>query len=178
MEVSSMLSNESRQQSGVSGTPTAQFEQSHGHQYPTRRSASVNAPSEQRYTTPATQAFYESNNHTVAQSPPKSPIPKNVSFELHFDGAPNVRGRLPMRVRIFPHDNTESIVTTVKNFYGLYEQGVSFEDVTGNTLIASYENFTNDMTVYVRVVPDFSHRPDFPGQYGYRSGSPQRVHSL
>lgn len=62
-----------------------------------------------------------------------------------------------MRVQIFPHDTTDSIVTTVKNFYGLYDGAakfVSFEDEGGNTLIARYENFKNNMVVYVRVVPD------------------------
>jgi hypothetical protein len=104
--------------------------------------------------------------------------PKNVTFELHFEGAPNYRGRLPMRVQIFPHDTTESIVTTVKNFYGLYEgaaKGVSFEDSQGNTLIARYENFLNNMTIYVRVVPDFVKRPELQGPWAYRSASPPKL---
>ncbi|KKY17098.1 putative zn 2cys6 transcription factor [Diplodia seriata] len=45
-----------------------------------------------------------------------------------------------MRVNIWPHDTTESIVATVKNFHGIYDgqgYGVSFEDRHGNTLIAS-----------------------------------------
>lgn len=91
---------------------------------------------------------------------PSSPAPpKNVAFELLFDDRSTYRARLPMRVQIFPHDTTDSIVTTVKNFYGLYEgtaKGVSFEDEQGHTLIARYENFRNDMVVYVRVIPDFA----------------------
>jgi hypothetical protein len=83
-------------------------------------------------------------------------VPKNVAFELLFMDAPQYRARLPMRVQIYPHDTTDSIVTTVKNFYGLYSgptgsKGVSFEDKDGNTLIARYENFRNNMVVYVRV---------------------------
>lgn len=61
-----------------------------------------------------------------------------------------------MRVQIYPHDTTDSIVTTVKNFYGIYDKqasGVSFEDENGITLIARYENLRNNMTVYVRVIP-------------------------
>lgn len=61
-----------------------------------------------------------------------------------------------MRVQIYPHDTTDSIVTTVKNFYGIYDgtaSGVSFEDEHGTTLIARYENLKNNMTVYVRVIP-------------------------
>ncbi|KAF2838374.1 hypothetical protein M501DRAFT_936398 [Patellaria atrata CBS 101060] len=80
-------------------------------------------------------------------------LPKHVSFELLLNEGPQHRARLPMRVNIFPHDATESIITTVKNFYGLYEgKGVSFEDSRGNTLIAQYENLENNMVVYVRVV--------------------------
>jgi hypothetical protein len=81
--------------------------------------------------------------------------PKSVAFELILPEAPQQRARLPMRVNIYPHDATDSIVTTVKNFYGLYDgNGVSFEDKEGNTLIARYENFQSRMTVYVRVTEE------------------------
>lgn len=84
------------------------------------------------------------------------PPPKSVAFELVFPESPQYRARLPMRVQIYLHDTTDSIVTTVKNFYGLYSgpngsPGISFEDEQGNTLIARYENFRDNMTVYVRV---------------------------
>lgn len=89
----------------------------------------------------------------------QSVAPKNVAFELVFHQSPQYRARLPMRVQIYPHDTTDSIVTTVKNFYGLYSgptgsKGVSFEDEEGNTLIARYENFCNNMVVYVRVIEE------------------------
>ncbi|KAK5993251.1 putative transcriptional regulatory protein C56F2.05c [Cladobotryum mycophilum] len=92
-------------------------------------------------------------------SPRQAPTPKNVAFELLFLDSPQYRARLPMRVQIYPHDTTDSIVTTVKNFYGLYSgptgsKGVSFEDEHGNTLIARYENFRNNMVVYVRVIEE------------------------
>lgn len=86
----------------------------------------------------------------------KGPVPKNVAFELLLDDNSKVRARIPMRVQIYPHDTTDSIVTTVKNFYGIYDgtaSGVSFEDEHGTTLIARYENLKNNMTVYVRVIP-------------------------
>lgn len=94
-------------------------------------------------------------------SPRQSAAPKNVAFELLFLESPQYRARLPMRVQIYPHDTTDSIVTTVKNFYGLYSgrggsKGVSFEDEHGNTLIARYENFRNNMVVYVRVIEEAS----------------------
>ncbi|KJZ80536.1 hypothetical protein HIM_00386 [Hirsutella minnesotensis 3608] len=92
-------------------------------------------------------------------SPRQTATPKNVAFELMFSNSPQYRARLPMRVQIYPHDTTDSIVTTVKNFYGLYSgptgsKGVSFEDDNGNTLIARYENFRNNMVVYVRVIEE------------------------
>ncbi|XXH00092.1 hypothetical protein Hte_006434 [Hypoxylon texense] len=88
---------------------------------------------------------------------PRQPItPKHVQFELLFPESPQYRARLPLRVQIYPHDDTESIISTVKNFYGLYHggKGVSFEDDRGNTLIARYENFSNNMVVYVRVIEE------------------------
>ncbi|TKA53763.1 hypothetical protein B0A49_12987 [Cryomyces minteri] len=58
-----------------------------------------------------------------------------------------------MRIMISPHDTTESILSTVKNFYGLYEgKGVRFEDWQGNALTARYDNFEADMVIYVRVI--------------------------
>ncbi|KAJ5616879.1 hypothetical protein N7537_001993 [Penicillium hordei] len=86
----------------------------------------------------------------------KGPAPKNIAFELLLDENSKVRARIPMRVQIYPHDTTDSIVTTVKNFYGIYDgtaSGVSFEDEHGTTLIARYENLKNNRTVYVRVIP-------------------------
>lgn len=104
------------------------------------------------------QPVYSDTRTTVAapQYPSKQPVPKNVAFELLLDENSKVRARIPMRVQIYPHDTTDSIVTTVKNFYGIYDgtaSGVSFEDDHGNTLIARYENLRNNMTVYVRVIP-------------------------
>jgi hypothetical protein len=89
-------------------------------------------------------------SHTTAAT---NNLPKKVAFELLLDAGSKNRARIPMRVLINTHDTTDSIVTTVKNFYGIYEgHGVSFEDETGNTLIANYENFKTDMVVYVRTV--------------------------
>lgn len=81
--------------------------------------------------------------------------PKTVTFAL----VKPVRARLPLRVSIYLHDTTDSIITTVKNFYGLYSgpgfsKGLSFEDQNGNILIARYENFTDGMNVNVRVIEE------------------------
>jgi hypothetical protein len=112
-----------------------------------------------------------------AMSPSAGPAPKSVAFELLFPESPQYRARLPMRVQIFRHDTTESIVTTVKNFYGLYAgpsgaRGVSFEDEQGNTLIARYENLRNNMVVYVRVIDEPSPPPGAYGPPPYHSASP------
>lgn len=158
---------------------TSTTQQDRYHQYPTRRSTSV---VRQQYGLSGQAGNPSDVGATPALSHLSSnPIPKNVAFELRFEGAPNYRARLPMRVQIFPHDTTDSIVTTVKNFYGLYEgaaNGVSFEDERGNTLIARYENFINNMIVYVRVISDYPHSMEAQGQVPYRSVSPQRLPQL
>ena len=120
--------------------------------------------------TPTTNSHLPTDSTATSPDKPQlpSPTPKKVAFELQLDASSNSRARLPMKVQIFPHDTTESIVTTVKNFYGLYEgatKGVSFEDGAGNTLIAQYENFQNNMTVYVRVIRDYSMQPVPPAPY-------------
>lgn len=131
-------------------------------------------------TPPATYSNGQSASttpHNTNMSPFGSPTPKSVAFELLFPESPQYRARLPMRVQIFPHDTTESIVTTVKNFYGLYSppggaKGVSFEDEQGNTLIARYENLRNNMIVYVRVIDEPAPPPGAYGPSSYHSGSP------
>ena len=143
---------------------TPQHEPPRAHQYPTRHAVMSNniTLDTQRDSTPPSNHSYGKNHQNTPAGyslSPVSPTPKNVAFELLFDGGSNNRARLPMRVQIWAHDTTDSIVTTVKNFYGLYEgaaKGVSFEDERGNTLIARYENFQNNMTVYVRVIPNLS----------------------
>lgn len=185
MDVSNLLSHEAPQHSRAQQmNEEIQQQQQRSHQYPTRHSMSTNTQVEEgrRFTTPPAPQVYTANN-SGAPSPynvsPASPTPKNVAFELLFDGAPNYRARLPMRVQIFPHDTTDSIITTVKNFYGLYEgaaKGVSFEDAQGNTLIARYENFRNNMVVHVRVTPDSSQPSDLAGYPNYQYVSPVATH--
>ncbi|KAH1679266.1 hypothetical protein KXX65_000102 [Aspergillus fumigatus] len=106
--------------------------------------------------------------HMAQDQTHKAPIPKNVAFELLLDENSKVRARIPMRVQIYPHDTTDSIVTTVKNFYGIYDgaaSGVSFEDENGITLIARYENLRNNMTVYVRVIPVQAYSEGYGDRY-------------
>ncbi|KAL8778363.1 MAG: hypothetical protein Q9213_007451 [Squamulea squamosa] len=165
MNVSNLLSHEAPPALHTFSTPAGtQQAQQRSHQYPTRQSTSNTIHSLLHEPTDSTPplANYDGAlqrgrpDYDASSAMPS--LPKNVAFELLFD-SPNSRARLPMRVQIFPHDTTDSIVTTVKNFYGLYDgatTGVSFEDEQGNTLIARYENLRNDMTVYVRVIPDYS----------------------
>ncbi|KAF2865499.1 hypothetical protein BDV95DRAFT_507100 [Massariosphaeria phaeospora] len=152
MQVSNLLTED--QVSGARRLPEAAGSHTAGRHHSARETASAYSmlphggdaamldiyPSTE--TVPAHDAF----------EPTKSAEPKHVSFELLLPESPERRARLPMRVNIFPHDTTDSIITTVKNFYGLYEQrGVVFEDRQGAILIARYENFSHDMVVYVRV---------------------------
>ncbi|CAI7573791.1 unnamed protein product [Penicillium bialowiezense] len=114
----------------------------------------------------------------IRDSSLKGPAPKNIAFELLLDENSKVRARIPMRVQIYPHDTTDSIVTTVKNFYGIYDgtpSGVSFEDEHGTTLIARYENLKNNKTVYVRVIPIQSYGDHF---YNGFSAEPRKRPSL
>ena len=81
--------------------------------------------------------------------------PKHVNFHLMV--TEDQRGRLPMRVHIWPHDTTQSIMDTIRNFFGLYEdRSLSIEDTHGYTLIAAYNNFTHNMEMNVRVGPPTS----------------------
>lgn len=131
--------------SGASAQPPHSFPHSTRNQHPNTSSHQINGEMD----------------YSPVPAPSKTvrPNPKSVKFELVSPESPQYRARLPMRVQIYPHDTTESIVTTVKNFYGLYSsptssKGVSFEDDKGNTLIARYENFRNNMVVYVRVIEE------------------------
>ncbi|RMZ77441.1 hypothetical protein DV738_g4414, partial [Chaetothyriales sp. CBS 135597] len=116
------------------------------------------------------------------QAAPKRHGPgKSVAFELLLDEGSKTRARIPLRVKVNAHDTTESIISTVKNFYGIYDgNGVSFEDAKGHTLIASYDNLSHGDTVYVRSLAG----PPQPsqtalGQYGVASAhEPGRGPSL
>ena len=107
---------------------------------------------------------------------------KSIAFELLLDGGSKTRARIPLRVVLNTHDSTESIVTTVKNFYGIYDgHGVSFEDAWGNTLIASFENLRANSTVYVRIVAglQLSSTMHTNGTHGIENGpEPRRRPSL
>lgn len=187
MDVSNLISHDAPQEvRRQQVNHVAQPEQQRFHQYSTRHAVMTNGQhhTDQDLSTPTSSHTPDDNQQALSagfEHSPASPTPKNVAFELLFEGATNTRARLPMRVQIFPHDTTDSIVTTVKNFYGLYEgaaAGVSFEDDRGNTLIARYENFRNNMVVYVRVIPDYSQTSQPHGQVAYHSQSPGSAHMM
>lgn len=100
---------------------------------------------------------------TPHELPSPSKERKLVSFDLYLpNGTDRCKARLPMRVYISPHDTTESIISTVRNFYGLYKvKGIIFEDKDGNTLIGRYENFTDNGVVHVRVAEEMPEYVDF-----------------
>ena len=156
-----------------------------GHHYATRRSHH-GYPNPQQADAPGRPAHglqshvVDSTNPLTQDSAPTF-RPKDVAFELIIDSATSYKARLPMRVQIYPHDSTESIITTVKNFHGLYDpaiQGVNFEDAQGRVIIARYENFADNATVYVRVVYDQSPSCVHGNVPAYLSTSPRRLHAL
>lgn len=131
---------------------------------------------------PGMMDVYPSTETASAHDPlsPSKQVPsKQVSFELLLPQSPQHRARLPMRVNIFPHDTTDSIITTVKNFYGLYERrGVIFEDRHGNILIARYENFDHGMVVYVRVSAEDPDADEYSPAPRQLTTSPRRPRHL
>jgi hypothetical protein len=184
MEVSNLLSHDPAYAQATTKMEPTEREQS----YPSFQTGS-SAPAYKAidgYTTPPSNLSHHGSQGSTPThynlSPQSSAIPKYVAFELLFPDSPNYRARLPMRVNIFPHDTTDSIITTVRNFYGLYEgpggpKGISFEDENGTTLIARYENFGNHMTVYVRVMLDPEGSPTAYQPPSYHSGSPVDLQS-
>ena len=184
MELSNLLStgHGHRTRSSPTGEYTSEAAPAHGaHQYSTRQASQSlqhqqETELEQHTPRPTLNKLngQEGGRDSLYNSP-SSPSPKHVAFELLLDERSKYRARIPMRVQIFPHDTTDSIVTTVKNFYGIYDgaaTGVSFEDEHGITLIARYENLRNNMTVYVRVIADPSHASEPYGPSPAYSMSP------
>jgi hypothetical protein len=106
----------------------------------------------------APSSYYNPAQNAPVTTTPDSPKRKRIVFELIVPETQESRARLPMVVMVNAHDTTESIIATVRTFFGVYDGpytawGFSFEDQHGNTLISRYENFENNMTVYVRVRP-------------------------
>ncbi|KAI9671485.1 MAG: hypothetical protein M1817_003536 [Caeruleum heppii] len=185
MEVSNLLSQEPFSRHRAPQSESLPQAQQHVQRYHTRHATSSShlPGGPDGYTTPPTnsKASHAGTPVSCYVSPHSSPSPKHVSFELLFPESPSYRARLPMRVQIFPHDTTDSIITTVKNFYGLYEgpggaKGVSFEDEHGNTLIARYENFKTGMVVYVRVLVGETAPSRAYESPSFTSGSPGHAH--
>jgi hypothetical protein len=150
---------------------------------PNQTSYTLSLPSQERLLV-RRRGFMETSDllseedHRMARNRPG----KSISFELLLDEGSKTRARIPLRVIVNHHDTTESVITTVKNFYGIYDgTGISFEDSRGNTLIASYENLDHDTMVYVRCVPGSS-QPSVQFSNGQQAApafpEPQRRASL
>ncbi|KAI9720968.1 MAG: hypothetical protein M1828_005440 [Chrysothrix sp. TS-e1954] len=136
--------------------------------YATRQNSSYNAYGYSGYT--SSQA-----SPTKIYGPSPQP-PKVVNFPLSLSGDFQQQARLPLRVNVNPSDTTDSIISTVKNFYGLYEgQGVSFEDGNGLTMIPCYENLSAHGTVQVRLVQENVSPNRVVGSPYYRTPASPRV---
>jgi len=103
------------------------------------------------------------NNRTYEYSATSTPYHNNGSIRTPQSLSPsteckNVHFRFcnsePKTLHIYPHDTTDSITTTVKNMFGIKlqdEYGLSFQDPEGRYMILRHENFSDDMTVDIRV---------------------------
>lgn len=192
MEVSSLLSNDSTYytRSSEPNKPSSQPPQANPNSFGGHR-AQLRESTKPTHLPNSFGAYKAIHPKTMDVMNPVSPTtlkhsaatpPKKVSFELLLDETTKTRARIPMRVVINPHDTTDSIIATVKNWYGIYEgHGVSFEDLHGDTLIARYENVVHDMVIYVRIIPGQpypSSAPPYSQQYGKIIPEPQRRLSL
>lgn len=192
MEVSSLLTDDStyHTRSSEFNKPASQPSQAHHNSFSSHRAQLKDEPKPTNLQSsvtnnkpiyPKTMDVMNPVSPTTLKQSAATP-PKKVSFELLLDETTKTRARIPMRVVINPHDTTDSIIATVKNWYGIYEgHGVSFEDIHGNTLIARYENVSHDMVIYVRIIPGQpypSSAPPYPQQYGAILPEPQRRLSL
>jgi hypothetical protein len=172
MDVNSMLANGAQDSAGTADS-RRQY-----HPYPTRHTY----PGQEQYQAGrampgnAQRSFRGSTGAAAGSGythgSPVKKDQKHVVFQLIDPEDPRIQARLPMRVMISPHDTTESIITTVKNFYGLYEYGVSFENKDGIGIIAAYDNFENDMTVHVRTI---AQPPSVHGDGVRNSMSPKKA---
>ena len=172
MDVSSMLSN-----GGQDSGKAADGGRS-GHQYPTRHTGMTydQRPDDRAYADNMSRSMRNGNGAAAgsAYTPRGSPAKKDqkhVVFQLIDPENPRIQARLPMRVMISQHDTTDSIITTVKNFYGLYDYGVSFENEDGISIIAAYDNFENDMVVVIRAI---AQPPSVHGGSARNSVSPKK----
>lgn len=115
---------------------------------------------------------------SMPASPAQAATSKSVVFHVLCPQSPETPARLPLRLNVRPHDTTESLMSTIRNFHGLWDTpgtkvlSISLEDQRGSTIIPRYENFEDDMAVYVRATLDSS-RPGFPPSLCARAnGSP------
>lgn len=176
MNISGMLSDQPPEGRSIRDQQTRP-----SHPYATRHGSSFHTQPEQKsypnippplpvqHAQSAYSQWATPTQHKYSTSPNNNPETKTVHFRLLL-GDHN-RDRLPIRVSIHRHDTVESIVSMVKSFWGLYEgQGVSFEDLQGNLIIAQYENLYHDQTCNVKVFHD---QPTSAGSgYSYSTRPP------
>ncbi|KAL9087711.1 MAG: hypothetical protein Q9159_003523 [Coniocarpon cinnabarinum] len=92
--------------------------------------------------------------------------PKEVKFIYSH-------ARLPLRVQIHDHDTTNSIIASVKTFFGIHEGlGVSFEDEQGYNIIPQYENVRADTDIRVRLTQEIQPVPQVLGHFAAGITSP------
>ncbi|KAJ4306262.1 hypothetical protein N0V88_001060 [Collariella sp. IMI 366227] len=119
-------------------------------------------------TSPAGAGPLPAVSHAGNMSPGIDPMAKRVTFRLYLTN-PFREARLTLGLDILPHDTTDSIIATARNFWGInstHTQGLSFEDGYGNILIPRYENFFHIMDVIVRVIEEPLGLDNMASHYG------------
>lgn len=101
------------------------------------RSASISSP---------VSAISPSSNQSISPYPTMKRV-KFTLTDVDFESPSS------LELNISPFDPPIAITSTVKDFFALYDTGVSFTDSDGSILIITPDNLLHNMEVYVNRVP-------------------------
>jgi len=109
-------------------------------------------------------------HRTVAGSNIITAKKKYVIFELKEPLQHCLKPSTPLRVMISADDTTHAIISTVRSFHNMDGSGISLEDSEGITIIPTYNNFKNQMKIFVRATVPYMPAGIVSGKRGICSG--------
>ncbi len=109
-------------------------------------------------------------HRTVAGSNIITAKKKYVIFELKEPLQHCLKPSTPLRVMISADDTTHAIISTVRSFHNMDGSGISLEDSEGITIIPAYNNFKNQMKIFVRATVPYMPAGIVSGKRGICSG--------